>query len=74
MTLQLAPVHIRLIDRTGITAEDEAQTLILATAIIKEMLRIGMCISQDADQSQTTKGPQRPSNSIDQALFSPQGS
>jgi len=41
MTLKLAPVHIRVIERTGITAEDNAQTRILAKAIVQEMQRIG---------------------------------
>jgi hypothetical protein len=40
MALNLAPVHIRAIDRRDITAEDDAQTRILAKAIIQEIQRI----------------------------------
>jgi len=41
MALKLLPVHIRVVERTGITADDEAQSRILARAIIQEMHRIG---------------------------------
>jgi hypothetical protein len=40
MTLLLTPVLIRIADRTRVTAEDEAQTRVLAEAINQEMRRI----------------------------------